>query len=183
MVAFAKPLVIILAALAAASPAWGKREGAAMSVQTSAFEPGKPIPQKFTADGENISPRLKFSGIPAAAKELALIVDDPDAPRPQPWVHWVLYKLPPSVTELPEHLPADGKLAQPAAVQGKNSWGSLGYRGPEPPRGHGVHHYHFKLYALDAPLPQTPGLDKDALLKAMQGHILSQSEVVGTYHR
>jgi Raf kinase inhibitor-like YbhB/YbcL family protein len=111
-------------------------------------------------------------------------MDDPDAPRPEPWVHWVLYKLPPTLSGLPEALSKTPTLSDPAgALQGNNSWSRVGYGGPMPPPGHGVHHYHFKLYALDAALNVAPGLDKQQLLAAMKGHILAEGELIGTYQR
>jgi Raf kinase inhibitor-like YbhB/YbcL family protein len=156
-------------------------------IRSSAFENGQPIPKKHTGDGEDVSPPLAWEGVPTGAKELVLIVDDPDAPTPQPWVHWVLYKIPSDVPELPEGLPAGGRIEKPlAALQGRNSWSSgrtIGYRGPAPPPKHGVHHYHFKLYALDAPLKVNPSLNKQALLEAIQGHVLAQGELIGTYQR
>ena len=113
-----------------------------------------------------------------------MIVEDPDAPRAEPWVHWVLYKIPADVRTLPEGIPPAPTLDVPlGAMQGKNSWGTDGYRGPAPPPGHGTHHYHFRLYALDAPLRAAQGLDKPGLLAAMEGHILAQAELVGTYER
>lgn len=135
-----------------------------------------------------MSPPLVWSNLPKGTKELALICDDPDAPRKTPWVHWVIYKIPAKATGLLEGVPREKQLKQPAgAVQGLNSWddNNVGYRGPMPPVGHGPHHYHFKLYALDAPLDASvkAGLDKDGLLKAMQGHILAQGELIGTYER
>lgn len=155
-----------------------------MEIKTSAFANGEKIPTRFTGDGEDVSPALTWSGVPDGAKALALICDDPDAPTPEPWVHWVIYKIPVGTTGLPEHVLATEALTEPSgAFQGKNSWGTIGYRGPAPPRGHGVHHYHFKLYALDATLSVTGGVDKKQLLKAMQGHILGEAEVVGTYER
>jgi len=156
---------------------------AALSIRSKAFEPGKAIPPRHTGDGEDVSPPLTWSGVPPAAKELALIMDDPDAPRPKPWVHWVIYKVPADAAGLPEAVAKKAELSQPAgAVQGKNTWGRIGYGGPAPPKGR-VHHYHFKLYALDAPLDVKPGLDKPALLAAMSGHILAQGELIGTYQR
>lgn len=153
-------------------------------VRSSAFGEGKPIPRRHTGDGEDLSPPLSWSGVPAAARELALIVDDPDAPTNEPWVHWVIYKVPILTTELPEGVPPMGRPGVPApAVQGKNSWGSPGYRGPAPPKGHGVHRYFFKLYALDTAADLPDGLDKAGLLKAMKGHIVAQAELTGTYHR
>jgi hypothetical protein len=115
---------------------------------------------------------------------LALIVEDPDAPRAEPWVHWVLYKIPADVRTLAEGIPPSPAPAVPrGALQGKSSWGTDGYRGPAPPRGHGTHHYHFRLYALDAPLAAAQGLDKAGLLEAMKGHVLAEAELVGTYER
>lgn len=158
-----------------------------MVLQCSAFESGEPVPTKYTGDGADVSPPLSWTGVPAGTREFALICDDPDAPTPEPWVHWVIYKLSAEVNSLPEGLPKDKSLRQPvSALQGKNSWPSgqtIGYRGPAPPRGHGVHHYHFKLYALDTPLEVPPGADHKTLLKAMRGHILATAELLGTYSR
>jgi Raf kinase inhibitor-like YbhB/YbcL family protein len=155
-----------------------------MALRSDAFADGQVIPRRYTADGEDLSPPLNWTGVPQGTQELALIVDDPDAPRAEPWVHWVLYKIPADVQALPEGLPPTPTLDfPPGARQGKNSWGTYGYRGPAPPRGHGTHHYHFRLYALDAPLATAQGLDKQGLLKAMKGHVLAEAELVGTYER
>jgi len=158
-----------------------------MDLFSSAFQNGQPIPRNYTGDGEDVSPPLSWRGLPAAARELALVCDDPDAPTPQPWVHWVLYAIPTGIAELAEGIPGQAILAAPAgARQGRNSWTSgrtVGYRGPAPPRGHGVHHYHFRLYALDAPITVAASPTKDELLRAMQGHVLDQCELVGTYRR
>jgi Raf kinase inhibitor-like YbhB/YbcL family protein len=155
-----------------------------MTIRSDAFDDGRAIPPRHGEDGEDLSPPLSWSDPPEGTRELALIVDDPDAPRAEPWVHWVLYKIPPDVRTLPEGVPPSPTLTTPpGALQGKNSWGTGGYRGPAPPRGHGVHHYHFRLYALDAPVRAEKGLDKRGLLSAMQGHILAQAELVGTYER
>ena len=155
-----------------------------ITIKSPAFAHNAAIPKKFTGDGEDVSPELSWSGVPDNAKELALICDDPDAPTPEPWVHWVIYKIPVKTTKLPENVAKTETLKDPAgAVQGKNSWSKLGYGGPAPPRGHGVHHYHFKVYALDAPLTASAGPDKQGLLAAMKGHILAQGELIGTYQR
>ncbi|GMU21799.1 MAG: UPF0098 protein [Phycisphaerae bacterium] len=155
-----------------------------ITVQSTAFQNNRQIPRQHTGDGRNISPALSWSGIPAGAKELALIVDDPDAPRPEPWVHWLVYKIPADIKCLREELPPAEHVSSPAgALQGKNSWGGTGYRGPEPPRGHGIHHYHFKVYALDTKLRTPPGADKATLLAAMEGHVLAEGELIGTYER
>jgi Raf kinase inhibitor-like YbhB/YbcL family protein len=155
-----------------------------LTLQTTAFANGQAIPVRFTGDGADVSPELTWTEPPAGTKELALIIDDPDAPTPEPWVHWVIYKLPADVRSLAEGIPARPALDRPSgAGQGQNSWGTVGFRGPAPPKGHGTHHYHFRLYALDAPLHDAAGLDKNALLKQMKGHILAQAELVGTYQR
>ena len=156
-----------------------------ISVTSSAFESGKSIPKKYTGEGEDLSPPLAWSNIPQDTKEIALICDDPDAPAGT-WVHWVLYKIPALATGLPEGLPREKTLKTPAGVvQGVNSFSkdNLGYRGPMPPPGHGTHHYHFKIYAVDKPVTLPPGADKKALLAEIHDHVLAQGELVGTYQR
>ena len=156
----------------------------AFVIRSSAFAPGQPVPRRHTGDGADLSPALTWSGAPAGVKEFALICDDPDAPTAQPWGHWIICHLPGNLATLPEGLPRRPRLDDPAgAVQGINSWPSdnVGYRGPMPPPGK-VHHYYFKLYALDAAPKLSATLTKDALLRAMQGHILAQTELIGTYH-
>jgi Raf kinase inhibitor-like YbhB/YbcL family protein len=156
----------------------------AILLSSRAFSSGQPVPKRHTGDGEDLSPPLSWSGLPAQTVELALIVDDPDAPSPQPWVHWVIYKIAATENGLPEGVHGKPAPSFPAgAEQGKNSWGTIGYRGPAPPKRHGVHRYFFRLYALDAPLDLAGGLDKPGLLKAMDGHVLAEAELVGTYER
>ena len=151
---------------------------------SDAFANGQSIPAKYSCIGKNISPALAWTEPPTGTQSFALIVDDPDAPSPQPWVHWVIYKIPATAPELTAGIPPVARPDGPAeASQGKDSWGSLGYRGPAPPKRHGVHHYHFKLYALDQALDLPPGLEKHELMNAMSGHILGHSELVGTYQR
>ncbi len=147
-----------------------------INVTSSAFEQGGRIPTKHTGEGEDVSPPLSWTGVPANAEELALICDDPDAPRPTPWVHWVVYKIPADRSGLEEN-------AAGGAREGQNDFGTAGYGGPMPPPGHGVHHYHFKIYALDTALDAGAGLTKDELTAAMEGHVLAQGELVGTYER
>ena len=158
-----------------------------MKLESSAFAHGQPIPARYAGDGEDLSPPLHWSEAPAGTQEFALICDDPDAPTPEPWVHWVIYKIPAETDGLNEGVPPGSRLEFPAgALQGRNSWSSgrtIGYRGPAPPPRHGVHHYRFRLYALDAPLKVNPSLDKHALLEAMSTHILAEAELVGTYQR
>jgi Raf kinase inhibitor-like YbhB/YbcL family protein len=157
-----------------------------IKITSSAFEEGQRIPKKYTGEGEDVSPPLRWSGVPDEAKELLLICDDPDAPTPEPWVHWVIYKIPANVTSLKEAIPRKTRLIDPSGtLQGKNSWPdnqNIGYRGPMPPPGH-VHHYHFTLYALEAKLAVEAGMDKNSLLRDIEDHILAKGELVGTYSR
>jgi hypothetical protein len=155
-----------------------------ITVRSDAFDEGQRIPVKYAQEGGNVSPPLHFESLPAETQELALIADDPDAPINEPWVHWVLYKIPAGVTDLPEGVQVSPRPPRPAgARQGPNTAGHAGYDGPAPPRGHGIHRYHFKVYALDAELDLDEGADKAALLAAMEGHVLDQGELVGTYSR
>lgn len=157
-----------------------------MKLTSTAIAQGQPIPKRHSGDGENLSPALAWDEPPAGTRQFALLCDDPDAPTPQPWVHWVIAGLSPALRGLPEGLPRQGTLKAPlAAVQGMNSWTSdnLGYRGPSPPHGHGTHHYSFRLYALDRELALPPGADKAALLNAIRGHVLAEAVLMGTYER
>lgn len=153
---------------------------ATLKIQSPAFAADADIPRRYTADGENLSPPLEWSGVPQNAKELALVVDDPDAPTGEPFAHWLLFGIPPETTRLSEA--AASKDEVPAA-QGRNSFDTLGYRGPSPPPGDRPHHYRFNLYALDAPLDLKPGANRNAVLKAIEGHVLARGELVGTYGR
>jgi Raf kinase inhibitor-like YbhB/YbcL family protein len=158
-----------------------------IQITSSAFAQGHPIPKKYTGEGADVSPPLGWSGIPEGAKELVLICDDPDAPTDEPWVHWVMYKIPADAQGLPEGVPRKPRLKEPhGAMQGKNSWPAneaIGYRGPMPPPGHGVHHYHFKLYAIEAHMTVEPGLTKKAVMANIRDHILAEGELMGTYQR
>jgi len=155
-----------------------------LTIESTAFKNNERVPTRFSGDGEDVSPQLSWSGAPDGTAELALIMDDPDAPTAEPWVHWVIYKIPADTTALPENVAKTETLSDPTGtMQGKNSWGKIGYGGPAPPRGHGVHHYHFKVYALDQTLSVSPGLTKNQLLSAMKGHIVAESELIGTYQR
>lgn len=153
-------------------------------VTSSAFGEGQPIPEQYSGEGRDISPPLSWAGLPDGTKELALICDDPDAPTPRPWVHWVIYKIPASLAALSQDIEKTRHpKTPPGALQGVNTWGKIGYGGPMPPPGHGVHHYHFRLYALDTAIQVQAGLNQDALVQAMQGHILAQGLLIGTYQR
>lgn len=155
-----------------------------MQFVSTAFESGARIPKDCSKEGRDRSPELRWEGLPEGTRALALICDDPDAPREKPWVHWVIYDLPADLPGLPEGVspqaaPANGR----GAKQGKNDFGDLGYGGPMPPPGHGVHHYHFKLYALKQPVGLPEGATKEELLGAMEGKILAEAELIGTYER
>jgi hypothetical protein len=151
-----------------------------MQLTSTAFTEGAAIPPQYTCDGTNASPPLKWSGVPAGTKSLALIVDDPDAPAGT-WVHWVLYDLPVTATELAEGLPKSQYVAG-GAKQGLNDFQYLGYGGPCPPHGK-PHRYFFKLFALDTLLDLKPGLTKRDIERAMETHILAQTQLMGTYQR
>lgn len=162
----------------------GKPKEGKMVLKSPAFSEGEPIPKVYTGEGKDISPALEMSGVPPQAKQFALICDDPDAPTPEPWVHWILYKIPPTLTRLPEAIPPKERLETPSVFQGKTSWPDrIGYGGPMPPPGHGWHRYFFKLYALDSELGLGPGATKAEILQAMKGHILSETALMGKYKR
>jgi Raf kinase inhibitor-like YbhB/YbcL family protein len=155
---------------------------ARLSVSSPAFTPGQAIPVPYSQYGERFSPALTWTGAPAATKSFAVVVEDPDAKEPKPFVHWLLYNVPPATQRLHESLPGDQRLAEPpGAMQGRNSRGQVGYMGPRPPQGDPAHHYHFEVFALDTTLAVNPGLDREALLGAMKGHVLASGEVLGTF--
>ena len=137
---------------------------------------GKSIPRRFTCDGEDVSPGLRWSGVPAGTAGFALIMDDPDAPAGT-WDHWIVFDLAAELDALPEAVSS----LPGSATHGRNSWGRSDYGGPCPPSG--VHRYFFRLYALDCHLHLSSGADKKELLRTMEGHILAQAELSGTYSR
>ncbi|MBI2927267.1 MAG: YbhB/YbcL family Raf kinase inhibitor-like protein [Verrucomicrobia bacterium] len=157
-----------------------KKEKPTMKLTSTAFTDGQAIPVKHTCLGADVSPALRWTDVPVGTKSLALICDDPDAPVGT-WVHWVLWGLPPSATELPEKVPTSETLPS-GAKQGLNDFRRIGYGGPCPPAGK-PHRYFFKLYALDADLPLKPRATKQDLEAALQGHILAQAQLLGTYQR
>jgi len=148
-------------------------------VKSDSFSDGGMIPAKYTCDGANISPQLSWDNAPKGTKSFVLICEDPDAPMGT-FTHWVLYDLPADVHELPENLPKD-KILPNGAKQGITDFKKVGYGGPCPPNG--THRYYFKLYALDTLLNLEPGLKKEDILKAMNGHILAQGQIMGKYAR
>lgn len=154
-------------------------ESMKITVKSNAFEEGGMIPKKYTCDDRDVSPPLAWDNVPEGTKSLALICDDPDAPMGT-WVHWVLYDLPPATRELPENIPPK-KTLDNGAKHGTNDFRKTGYGGPCPPGG--THRYYFKLYALDTEIKRDPGMTKAELLKAMEGHILTEGQLMGKYKR
>jgi Raf kinase inhibitor-like YbhB/YbcL family protein len=153
---------------------------AQITLTSPAFPHGSRIPAMHTCEGEDLSPALRWSGGPVERRSLALVCDDPDAPRGT-WDHWVLYDLPGDTVELAPGVPPMPELPS-GARQGRNSWGKPGYGGPCPPPGN-PHRYFFRLYALDIALNLPPGVTKAGLEEVMAGHILGQGMLMGTYQR
>jgi len=149
-----------------------------LKITSPAFKEGEMIPKKYTCDGPDVSPPLAWSPVPAGTKSLALVCDDPDAPRGT-WVHWVIYNLRAELNELQEGIPKQSALKN-GAKQGTNDFGDIGYGGPCPPA---LHRYFFKIYALDVMLDLGAGATKAKLLKALEGHILAQGQLAGKYKR
>jgi hypothetical protein len=147
---------------------------------STAFADGQPIPVKYTGDALDISPSLAWTNAPAGTRSFALIADDPDAPAGD-WAHWLIYDLPPNTTALAEDMPRVPQL-RGGAKQGLNDFKKAGYGGPAPPPGK-AHRYYFKLYALNAMTGLAPGAAKTNLLKAMDGHVLGEGKLMGTYQR
>jgi Raf kinase inhibitor-like YbhB/YbcL family protein len=170
-------LFLLLTILALA----GRETIMAMEISSPAFAAGGTIPTQYTCQGQNLSPPLSWTGIPEQTKSLVLIIDDPDAPDPQApkmtWVHWVLYNLPPDSGGLPEA----AKKLPPGTEQGLNDWNKTVYGGPCPPIGR--HRYFHKLYALDIVLTGLNRPTKALIEQAMVGHILDQTELIGTYQK
>lgn len=150
-----------------------------MELKSAAFSQGQAIPARYTCDGKDVSPLLTWTEGPRGTRSFALIADDPDAPTGT-WVHWVIYNLPPATRQIPEGVPADERLPD-GTIQGKTDFGRTGYGGPCPPSG--THRYFFRLFALDTALSLPPASTAKQLKKAMQGHILAEAEVMGTYRR
>jgi len=194
-----KAAAVAIAIAALAPPSASAQAPATLMVESPAFKDGGTIPKDYTGDtgARNISPALTWSGAPASAREFALILDDPDANfgGRGPFVHWVLYKVPGTAKGLPEAVPMGATInvaGLQGAINGLSGFNAFarpgapplepGYRGPAPPPG-APHHYHFKVYALSEALNVQPGLDKAGLLKAMEGKIVAQGEIVGVFQR
>ncbi len=151
-----------------------------LEITSTAFREGDRIPDKYTCQGQDISPPLAWTEPPEVTQSLALIVDDPDAPVGV-FTHWVIFNIPSDSRGLPEAVPAQDQLPS-GALQGKNGFGRTGYGGPCPPPG-SPHRYQFTLYALEQPLDLKAGASKKQVLEAMQGRILAWGQLTGTYQR
>jgi Raf kinase inhibitor-like YbhB/YbcL family protein len=141
---------------------------------SSAFDDGQEIPSRHSCEGDDLSPPLSWSGVPQGTRSLALIVDDPDAPGGT-FTHWLAWGLEPASGGIGE--------GEVAAVEGRNDFGTVEYRGPCPPPGHGPHRYFFRLHAVDADIELEPGADKQVLERALEGHVLGSAELIGRYER
>lgn len=169
---------LALSAVALLAPSLSRAAGMIV-VRSTSFEEGQSVPRKHTCDGEDVSPPLTWSGVPEGTKSLAVVCDDPDAPAGT-WVHWVIYNLPSDAGGLGENVPPRETLPD-GARQGKNDFRKIGYNGPCPPGG--THRYFFKVYALDRLLDLPAGATKAQLVRAMEGHVLAQGSLMGTYSR
>ena len=190
-------VLAIATAIASVGPVRVAGQGAPvkMTVESAAFKDGQTIPDDYTSFGKNVSPPLSWSGAPATTRQFAVVCHDPDAPLPGGFTHWVIYKIPATAKGLPEAVPAGASVTASAvagAIQGANGFSAFArrggpppepsYRGPAPPAG-APHHYHFAVYAIDGAVDLQPGLDRNGLLKALEGHIVAQGEIVGLYQR
>jgi Raf kinase inhibitor-like YbhB/YbcL family protein len=177
----ALPLLLMSAMTFAqpAAPAGGSAAGG-FTLSSTAFAPGAEIPEQYTCKGADISPPLEWSGAPAKAASFVLIMDDPDAPAGV-WVHWVLWNVPRPAHSLPENIDKREQMDD-GSRQGRNSFGKIGYNGPCPPGGQ-THRYFFRLYALDEKLELATTASRAELDAAMKGHVLAQTEYMGTFHR
>jgi Raf kinase inhibitor-like YbhB/YbcL family protein len=155
-----------------------------MTLTSKDFKDGDEMPRRFTGEGEDRNPSLEWSDVPMGTREFAIVCEDPDAPGETPYVHWVMYGIPGATRSIPEGLPSLPAFDLPIrAKQGTNSAGTTGYEGPMPPKGHGWHHYHFRLYALDRELKLRAGLSSEELAVYLSGHVLAETVFTGKYKR
>lgn len=158
-------------------------DGSGMTLTTPAFEDGEMIPTEYTCDGADRSPRLDFDGGPDAVEQFALLMDDPDAPSADPFVHWVLYDLPDDTRTIPADVPAEEDVNTPDAKQGINGFGNIGYNGPCPPEGDGPHTYRIRLFGLTGPTGLDAGASRDELLNVVDGRTIARAQLDGEYER
>lgn len=159
-----------------------------MNLKSPIFHEGEPIPLRYSGDGQDVSPPLRWSHPPAGCRSYTLLCEDPDAPksagREHPFVHWIAFNISAAVSSLPEGLPQKGRLDLPVSlVHGKNSFGHIGYNGPMPPEGHGRHRYYFTLYALSEELALPPGCSIGEVREAMRGKVVGVSQLEGSFER
>jgi len=158
----------------------GTRTTGSFSVTSNTLDDHASFPSRHTGCGNGLSPTLRWTPV-AGARSYAVIVEDPDAPSAEPFVHWLAWNIPPDVHELPEALSADGEFDMPAGMrQGRNDRGGIGWFGPRPPAGDDAHRYHFQVLALDGALDLAPGADRKDLLNAIDGRVLAKGELVAT---
>ena len=172
-------LIFILAAIFFLFPSAISRASNELALRSSAFKEAEAIPAKYTCEGKNVSPPLRWANVPAAAQSLVLLLEDPDAPAGT-FTHWLLYNLPPAIDMLPEALPSILKLAN-GERHAKNDFGITGYGGPCPPQG--AHRYFFRIFALDIQLPLEAGAPYQEVRRAMESHILARGELMGRYEK
>ena len=151
-----------------------------MNLTSTAFREGEPIPQQFTCEGQNISPGLAWSEAPKESKSFAVVLHDPDAPRPNGFVHWVVYNIPATVNSIAQNAPANASVPE-LGMQGRNDSGKVGYMGPCPPSG--KHRYFFRLYALRSRLDLPPSATYKEVIDTMEGRVIEQAELMGTYEK
>lgn len=155
-----------------------------LTVRSKHFADGDALPERVSAYAEDISPALTWSGAPQGARSFAIIVEDPDAQAPKPFVHWLAYNIPADLESVPDGVPPNEQVKLPAVIQqGMNSRGSAGWYGPKPPVGDPAHRYVFQIFALDRVLDIPPGVDRETLLKAMKGHVLASGRITGRFEK
>ena len=163
------------------------QEPVEITVTSTAFDHHGMVPLRYTAYGDNVSPQIAWSDLPEGTRQLALVMDDPVAPTPEPFVHWVVYNIPASASELPEGMSNAEQVSVPAAlagaINGRNGLGRVGHFGPRPPADGELHAYHYRVYALDTALDLEPGLGKDELLAAIDGHVIGTGMLMGHYEQ
>lgn len=164
----------------------GPERPATFVVESPGMATGEMMPRRYTPDGPNLSPPLRWRGLPTGTRQIAVLCQDHGAGDPPPWVHWIVYNIPASAEGLPEGLPIHASEPMPegleGAVHGNNGWGMAMYRGPAPPVGD-LHHYDFAVYALDAELDLPPRLTREELLEAVEGHVIGRGHMVPVYER
>lgn len=161
----------------------GPSVAASIQVTSDAFTHGDAIPRRYAQEGDDVSPPLRWANLPDGTREIVLLCEDPDAPFPSPFSHWVVYAMAPATEGLPENVAKIPMPHEERMRQGKNGAKGFGYVGAAPPPGHGVHRYHFQVFAVDAPLAFEEAPDRDELAAALEGHVLAYGDLVGTYER